>query len=238
MNQTERCPPDLPPKSLVVDLVKRLRPAPQPSRLARLFGARVQWDYRIGDLIPLEEAGFFKTQRVFIAYGETDLLPHRCLPNGSLGYFAFDGRVVRMIGRSLPSLSKLFAAERRPLQEADPVPLAQFICDVALPRDGSGHSVVAAVEDIEQFGRSDSFGGDYRVNRVKLDRVRDLIEPPAVLPHERGWTLRFTTLYGWMHEKQELGVERLEVSPMFEFQRSDRQVLARGIFAGTPSVIY
>lgn len=50
--------------------------------------------------------------------------------------------------------------------------------------------------------------------------------------------LRALTLMGWMHEKQNLGVEMIRIARDGTVKLGERQVLARRIFKRTPWLKY
>jgi hypothetical protein len=70
-------------------------------------------------------------------------------------------------------------------------------------------------------------------------RVQARFEKPTIVgDRSLGWLLSFTSIWGWMHDVQELGVERWEISGDYKLIRPKRDVLTKKIFSRTPAVLY
>jgi hypothetical protein len=213
-------------------------PRAGPRWLSRLFGVRDE-PIRVHKVNPAGFEDLFSEQRIFyVVVRRLDALPLPALPGGTLGYFAYDGRTLRLLSPSLNSVGQALRREGVPLDALRSGPLARFICAVALHhRDATGHDLVTSADELARWG------GElvpYRLNDREYSRVAASIVPPSVVRNDgdSGWRITFTTLFGWMHQKQELGVETLDASNEFELTRRPRRVLSKHVFKQTPAVIY
>ena len=183
--------------------------------------------------------GFFQRQCVFDVHAGHDVLPFPCLPGGSFGVFSTDGSTLHLLSPSSASLEGVLRREGRPLDQADALAMARF-ASVFYSRGSSWHAVLEDAEHLLRFGEDDPWaGGGYELRPHVWDAVRDRLSPPVISRDAGGgWTLEFVTLYGWMHECQELGRERLHLSPTFDVRREPREVLSQTTFARTPMILY
>jgi hypothetical protein len=103
---------------------------------------------------------------------------------------------------------------------------------------GKHHVVVADSEAVQTYGGDDPMGR-YVVNDREFDRVCDDIVQPMILTRpEGGWQIMFTSLFGWMHELQDLGIELIDISLDFHIVARRRKQLSKQIFSLTPCVLY
>ena len=230
--------PDLPENSRFVDWLRANVCKKPPSKIARWFGEAERYSYDIGVLSSVD-SGFFKKSCLFNVYGERGMFPFPALPSGSWGIFAYDGTTFLSLVPDDDSLDRLLQQEGRDLDSAEPERFAQFLCDVRLSdRSCHGHTVVATADSLRGFGDR-SPPHEYKVNEPELRRVEGRISYPTVVRREvGGWEIVFTTVYGWKHNKRELGVERVEVSEEFRVHRRGREILSKRIFSKTPALRY
>jgi hypothetical protein len=91
---------------------------------------------------------------------------------------------------------------------------------------------------VQTYGGDDPMGR-YVVNDREFDRVCDDIVQPMILTRpEGGWQIMFTSLFGWMHELQDLGIELIDISLDFHIVARRRKQLSKQIFSLTPCVLY
>jgi hypothetical protein len=183
-------------------------------------------------------SAFFRRHVLFTVHGSRGVLPSPALPAGSWGTFAFDGAELALLSPDDGSFTRLLRREARPLDEAEPVELAQLVCDLGLPRPPTHrHVVLRAAAELESFTLGRLTG--YEVDRRELARARPFIDPPSIVAlDEGGWSIAFTTVLGWMHELDDLGVESIWVEPDFTLNIGARRVLSERIFKRLPGVIY
>jgi hypothetical protein len=241
---TESMPLEPPDARAFQDFMKRRFRKPRPSWFLRMLGEPLEWNYTVGILSEpiqrIEVGGFFRRHGIFRVYVEDNLLQNAVLPGrGSFGLFSYDGQCIRSLDQEDPSgFEETLRAEGRPLNEAEPEALGSLFCQVLLNRGAYSHDVLRDAEQLLNYGWEGT-PFVYDVNRRELDRVTGQIRAPGIRGDPgRGWRLEFTTIFGWAHEKQNLGVETFGVEPSFRITRRERGVLSKRIFAETPDLIY
>ena len=79
---------------------------------------------------------------------------------------------------------------------------------------------------------------DYVLNNKTVEKVGDDIGATTVERRGEVVVLRTVTLRGWMHEKNNLGVETIRVDPTGSVRMDERQVLSTDIFTSIPNIKY
>lgn len=237
MNIVDDHPASMPSAGQVSDWLRQHVKKKRPGLFARWMGEPAEFTYEVGPprSVPVR---FIRRQLLFTVLGEMGLFPYRALPSRSWGIFAADGGELFLLEPEPSSLSALLAREGRPLDEGDPTDLAQLFCLILLSgAHSSGHDVVQSPNHLRAYTWNGLEG--YRVNEASLQSVANQIVPPSIrgTVHE-GWTLEFATVAGWMHETNELGIERFAIAPDFNVSRSARRILHNRIFSETPHIMY
>jgi hypothetical protein len=228
--------PPVPERAEIVRWLRQNIRKPAPSRIARWLGARADFSYEVSQP-ERHDLSFFRAHTIFRVSGERDLFPFPTLPAGSFGLLATNGSSITLLHPLDDSLQELFRAEQRPLNEAAPQSLAQFICDVRFSSRCARHAVLANAEALRTFPSRERSG--YLLDSREWARVCNDIAPPAVQTRADGSSrLTFTSLFGWMHELQNLGTEQLDISRDFRIVRRDRRTLSDRIFSSVPHVRY
>ena len=79
---------------------------------------------------------------------------------------------------------------------------------------------------------------DYEVDPAEWQAVStDIVPFRFTGDAERGWELEFTSLFGWMHECNQLVRHRHVIAPDFEVTLNST-LLSKRIFRRVPSIIY
>jgi len=237
-------PVEPPDAGALHDFMKARFKKPRPSWFMRLLGEPTEWNYTIGILIEpiqrVEDGGFFRNHGIFRVYVEDSFLARPLAPGrGSFGLFSYDGQRICYLSEPDPTgLAQVLRSEGRPLNEADPEVLGSLFCEVLLDRVCHSHHVIRDPERLLSYG----YEGTpvvYEVDRREFERIADEIRTPTITGDPaNGWQLEFTTVFGWNHQKQELGVECFKVDDRFGIARTERRVLSKKIFARTPGLIY
>lgn len=229
--------PPIPSRESVESWLREHVRRPAPSRIARWFGARAEFHYQVGQPQRIDQ-GFFVKHSIFSVMAERGLLPRPALPSGSFGYFAWNGSAIYLLRPDDDSVPTVFQHEDRALNEADPCWLGQFLCDVLLSPGCHRHVVLANEEALTTFGQ-DMPGGGYILNSNEVARIAGQVPPPSIARQASGeWLLTYASLTGWMHEVQELGLERLTISTDFRLTARVRTKLSRRIFRSMPLIRY
>lgn len=53
-----------------------------------------------------------------------------------------------------------------------------------------------------------------------------------------GWQLSFVSVWGWTHDLQNLGIERVSIGDTFKLEAAERVVLSKRIFRSVPALGY
>lgn len=232
-------PPPLPSAQRVQDWLRANITRSPRSRWLRWLGEPTPFRYEISGVEPMD-FDFFVEHRVFSVSGERELLPFSALPSGSWGLFSIGPEGIERLGPRDGSLTRLLRAEGRPLHEGDSLGLVRLICRLELSENVSDHTIVRGEDHLRHFGPASEPWLGYEVDEAQLRRARARLRPLSIEPlaDEGGWSVQFTSVYGWMHEKEELGLESLLVSPDYVITRQERIVISQRIFSKTPSFMY
>ena len=201
------------------------------SMLDRQF-PRVAPESPMGAIQEYPYSSFFRRQRIIEITSARYELEAGVLPfGGSFGLFSFDGEQLLCLNRQVENLQRLFEREQRPIDEADPSDLAQLVAEAAGRRVNNAHKLVTAdaLEQLESDG--------YELDRSELARIRTAIVPASVSSDADGWVLRFTTVWGWMHELQEVFSWQVGFSRSFQLDVQQRS-LSKRIFVRVPLIQY
>jgi hypothetical protein len=232
-------PPELPSKEVISEWLRSHVRKPKLGFFARMLGADPDFYYDVA-APQRRKSTFFERHVLFTVFGEGGLLPCSSLSGGSWGVFAWDGSDMHLLAPDGEALGRVLRAEAKPLDAADPSELAQLICDVLLGRKPAcGHTVVRDRAALAHFGDKAFREGAYIADLPILDRIAKSIVAPSIEPSDDGgWVLRFTTAWGWMHRRGEVGIETIRIAPDFTITAQPRQILAPKIFRKLPELAY
>lgn len=229
--------PPIPDHPAVVTWLRDHVKKPKPSCIARWLGASTSFEYEVCAPQHVEQT-FFVRHSIFTVLAEYGLLPFTALPTGSWGYFASTGESIILIRPSDDSLPSLLRCEARDLCEGDPRWMGQFLCDIQFSPNCLNHVVVANADAISTFAQNVPDGG-YVLDEGEFERTRHSIPAPHICKTQAGgWRLTFASLYGWMHDVQELGVEQIEISSDYRISGRGRTKLSRRMFLEVPYIRY
>ena len=183
-----------------------------------------------------EYAGMFPETQIFAITGYGFERPS--LPGGSYMYFAFDRANIdtpflELTPRS-SALDRILAANWNVLPNLSPVQLADFI--LTMNTVGTEyHEVLADMAELDKQSRRDQ-------GFVLNDDAHCLmINSPFTTSTETtpdGILIHALTLFGWMHEKQNLGVTSITVTRGGDLHFGDRQTICEPVFRDTPDIWY
>ena len=176
----------------------------------------------------------FQRHKMFLAFGNSSDFDFVTLPSGTFGHFAKRGNVVTWIRRGTDSLRCLLRDEWNILPNTNLCELVEFILGFMVDNPiKNGHNVV---QDVNALRMMDS---EYRkIDVYELERVADDIGTTTLLSTGTTHTIRFVSLCGWMHTKQELGWNVLQINAEGQCSVSDRKVISQRIFATLPNIRY
>jgi hypothetical protein len=195
----------------------------------------------VSQVVPLEDHGFFRRTCVFHVFARGVRLEAAVVPSRqtTFGLFSLSPTGLRYLQHRQDNVEELLREEGRALDECAPTVLASLVAD-AFGRDlNSSHDVLASSEFLMRYQRErGTSGGGYELNPREWDRVHTRVTAPLLMGDSgSGWRLRFCTVFGWMHDKQQLIHHDYGFAADFRIQHRE-EVLSRRIFKRTPHARY
>ena len=191
-----------------------------------------------GDLLAEEQLSPFPASKTYIIYGETGQFDFTMLPDGSYGIFIADGRKAVRLTRSGKEIESVLKENWDALTMCDPVALASLILKFFDGGIKSTHRVLSDANELRLFERDVGFGREWVLNSREMEKAQDLIGNTTVVQLGDSVVVRAATLCGWMHMKENLGIENLRISRSGEVRLDKREVLSEKIFEAVPNVAY
>ncbi|MDP1560716.1 MAG: hypothetical protein Q8M16_04910 [Pirellulaceae bacterium] len=180
----------------------------------------------------------FARHRLFIIHGRTKQFDFPTLPHGSYGYYAANGRSATRLTRENKEIHSILSDEWAALAESDPVCLASLILKFYDAGIKARHHVLKDADDLRSFGNPTNTAKNYELNDKEFSQALPRIGSTAMALDGAMLSLRAVTLCGWMHDKQNLGVEWFTISSDGTVSFRNRDVLSKRIFRRTPSIRY
>ncbi len=186
----------------------------------------------------LDEQCPFVRYKLFVVSGQMRQFDFPTLPHGSYGYYAANGFTATRLTRESKEIESILADEWSDLPAADPVLLASVVLKFFDGGIKASHHVLKDVGSLRDFGESKYSSKNYELNERQLAKVLAKIgETNSVLSRDH-LAIRAVTLCGWMHRKQNLGVESFTIDQKGNVSFARRCVLSRRIFARVPGIRY
>ncbi len=136
--------------------------------------------------------------------------------------------------RERKEIEQLLEEEWNILPERPAVELAVFLLPFYDNGIKEAHTVISTKEDFDRL-YSDAF----EINRTELERIStDVGKTEYSEITDAEVVLRIVTLMGWMHTKNNLGIETLHVEKNGRCYLEKRKVLSRNIFLKFPDLRY
>jgi hypothetical protein len=180
----------------------------------------------------------FRRHRLFMIWGPTTLFDFPTLPGGSLAYFAANGSSAIRLTRKNKEIQRILAAEWRDLPALDAVCLASLILKFFDAGIKDSHHVLPDADALRTYGMSTAGVPRYELNEGELAKALPNIGSTSSVFEGRSVSIRAVTLCGWMHEKQNLGVESIAIAEDGSVSFAERKVLSRRIFKRVPAIKY
>tara|TARA_R110002072_G_C7909868_1_gene530272 strand:- start:1017 stop:1664 length:648 start_codon:yes stop_codon:yes gene_type:complete len=180
----------------------------------------------------------FTRHRLFIIHGRTKQFDFPTLPHGSLGYYAANGLAATRLTRANKEIQSILANEWATLAKSDPVCLASLILKFYDGGIKASHHVLRDADDLRSFGNPALPTKNYELNEKELSIALPNIGSTLSTADGAVLSLRAVTLCGWMHDKQNLGVESFTIGSDGTVSFRQRDVLSKRIFWNTPSIRY
>ena len=107
------------------------------------------------------------------------------------------------------------------------------------------HVILADADKLAEYGWFTAYGShgarkecDYEISKDEYKRVRRQIGRTVKSRVGDSIVLRLVTICGWMHKKDELGIERITLRPDGSIEFAQRQILSERIFEKMPDLMY
>lgn len=191
-----------------------------------------------GDLLAEQSLSPFRDSKTYIIPGRTSQFDFRTLPSGSYCVFVADGRKAVRLTRSGKEIEFVLKEKWDALALCNPIVLASLILMFYDEGIKATHRVLSDAKDLRSFERNVGFGREWVLNAGEMQRIEDLIGDTTVRQLDDAVFIRAATLCGWMHDKQNLGIENIRILPSGEVQLGKREVLSERIFDSVPNVTY
>lgn len=182
----------------------------------------------------LDEKLQLKTHKIYIVQGAHGQFDFTALPFGSYGYYAANGREALRLTRTNKEIEQVLAANWEHLSTVPPVLLAGLI----LPFYDGGIKATHLPLANEAALRALCSSPQRTMNESAFADAQSKMRDSSVTVRDQNVILRAITLMGWMHDKQNLGIERVTIQKSGRVELAAREVLAKRIFDTTPSIDY
>jgi len=182
-----------------------------------------------------EDCCLFRSFKIYRIRGVTGQFDFVTLPHGSYGYYAANGREAIRLSRQGKEIEKILSTDWAALPDVNPVPLASLVLAFFDEGIKATHQVLANRTSLEVMCRDPR--NFQLTDEVKTNHLSKLGETTIQLLHDTVM-IRAITLCGWMHRKQNLGVECLKIARTGRVTFEPRLVLSEKTFNRVPGIRY
>jgi len=159
--------------------------------------------------------------------------PYPCLPSGSFTIKVSNGESL------LPGVSErndFIRSHYGTINWDNAIGLAQFLADsvpMRIRRNFFNHAVVASYDRFVSGSKS-----AHTLNYQTLSRIRHMLIIPKVLRNGQWDAVVFPTVFGWMHKKSDVYINRVRIASDAGIIFCQSIRVARGIYTSFPSICY
>ena len=132
------------------------------------------------------------------------------------------------------ALSELLAAHWEILPDLSPVQLADFIFTMQTTETIS-HEVLTDTTDLDKPSRRDK---GFVLNDDARQIMTDSPIKTSLVTTDTGLSIHALTLFGWMHEKQNLGITNINIDHRGDLHFGDRRTICDPVFCDIPRIWY
>lgn len=192
-----------------------------------------------GELEPAEELSPFEQPKTYIILGKTGQFDFTTLPHGSYCVYAVNGLRALRLTRAGKEIEQVLEENWQSLTDCDSVILARLILKFFDGGIRECHHVLANADGLVPRKEMPSqFSKGYVLDERELARSQKLIGTTSVTQQSDTIILRAVTLRGWMHDKRNLGIERIHISKLGRVSLEERQLLSERIYEAVPPIMY
>ena len=192
-----------------------------------------------GELLPSDQLSPFESSKTYVIHGKTGQFEFTTLPHGSYCLYLVNGRRAIRLTRDGREIEQVLEDAWQSLIDCDPVVLATLVLKFF---DGGIHESHQVLRNsdclISCEGIPKLFAKDYVFDESELAKSQKLIRATSVTPCGDTLVVRAVALRGWMHDKRNLGIERIHISKSGKVSLEERQVLSERIFEAVPPIMY
>jgi hypothetical protein len=152
------------------------------------------------------------------------------------GYFASDGKEILYLNHSnLDNIEKLFKEEYIQIEKSDIFDLCWFLSSILLTDGPKSYEMIQTNSELIAYAQTHA---GYEVNDKILKKLEKELHPPKVSGNkEIGWEIEFFTYGGPMHDKREVRLQLIQISPQYKI-RPVTEILTTQAFSKIPEIIY
>ena len=182
-----------------------------------------------------DELSPFPAFKTYVVHGTTGQFDFPMLPRCSYGVYAANGFKAVRLTRTNKEFEKVLAEEWLSLAACDPVVLARLILMFYDGGIQASHRILGNANDLTEICQSRQ---GYVLNDRQYASVIDRIGNTEIQQQADAIVLRVVTLRGWMHDKRNLGIERIHIIRSGCVSLERREVLSSRIFKSVPAIRY
>lgn len=175
---------------------------------------------------------------LYLVQGERDQFDFPTLPYGSYGIYAVNKDKAIRLTRKGKEIQLVLAHEWETLGNVDPVALAEIILMFFDGGIKASHHVLRDLADLRRMANAHGLGCGYILNENRLSKFAECFASTCMIVDSGELKLRAVTLMGWMHDKQNLGIEMIYVSKDGTVRLDLRKTMVTRIFKQTPMLRY
>jgi hypothetical protein len=182
-----------------------------------------------------DELSPFPTFKTYVVHGTTRQFDFPMLPHCSYAVYAANGFKAVRLTQTNKEIEKILAEEWSSLAACDPVVLARLVLKFYDGGIQASHDILRNVNDLTEIYKSDR---GYVLNDGQYASTIDRVGSTEIQKQAEAVVLRVVTLRGWMHDKRNLGIERIHIIQSGRVSLERREVLSSKIFKSVPAIRY
>ena len=175
----------------------------------------------------------FQKHRIYIVRGGYSQFEFVSLPNGSYCYYSVRHASAICLTRKNLEIQNLLQREWDYLPSLNLSRVVEFVLNFYDGGIKNSHHVINDLNDLNQMD-----GQHRKINRAAIQPVSNEIGSTTITLDNDVYKIRAITLMGWMHAKQDLGIERLSIHRTGEIEFDAREVLCQNTFTKLPGILY
>lgn len=239
--------PLIPPKSQVQDFLRLNFPEKSTPLWRTFLGLRDTTRYDLArfanPMIPYDMQDAFRNNSIIKIYVKNSFLqnlPIEFPQRASYGLFSFDGSKLRYLAAShLQNLTELLREEATPIHELNASVFSRFLCEILINHGYHKNDVISSDAALRNFYfmniSKDSLR--YNINEFEYEKYKNMLFTPKIHTVSSGWIIRFVTASGEKYDRQNLGIEEIEITKDYKITTGNRHVLSTNTFLNTPDIV-